>query len=184
MKRFGKEHPYERGQAICELVAGLLAMGCVMIGVLAVALLGMQSIRNTVNARTLADRNSQSGKMDGKPEFIVDWGANLGVTLSGQGRARKGSLGDPGAFTEELTDNTALFHTHYLGTKAPYADNPLQVKESSLFISAANLTFGSSVRQNVMQEYGHFDAVSILRSLQMPSDFILREDICMPLNPQ
>lgn len=184
MKRFGRDHVYERGQAVCELVAGLLGLAFIMIGVLAVALLGMQSIRNTVNARTMADENSLRGNREGNPRFIVDWNQNLSVTLSGRGRARYGSLSDPGAFTEELTDNTSHFHTHYLGTRSAYADNPFQLKESNLFVSAADLTFGSAVRQNVMQEYRHFDASSILRAFQMPSDFVLREDICMPLNPQ
>lgn len=184
MRNFSKNHSRERGQAICELVAGLLGVACIMIGLLAVALLGMQSIRNTINARTLADENSMRGSRTGSPRFIVDWYQNLSVTLSGNGKARYGHLGNPSAFTAELSDNKSFFYTRYLGTRAPYAENHFRIVDSDLMISAADLTFGSSIRQNVMQEYRHFDAVSILRALRLPSDFILREDICMPLNPQ
>jgi hypothetical protein len=179
-----KKYPFERGQALCELVAGLLGLCFVMIGILGAALLGMHSIRNTIQARTLADENSRKGSRQGNAKFIVDWNRNLSVTLSGKGHARYGNLGDPGAFTEELSDNTKRFHTHYLGTKAPYAENAFSLIESDLLISAADLTFGSAVRTDVLQEYKHFDAVSILKSLGLPHDFVLREDICMPLNSQ
>ena len=180
----GKNHKYERGQAVCELVAGLLGLCFVMIGILAVALLGMHSIRNTIQARTLADEHSRNGTRKDSTKFIIDWGRNISVVLSGKGHANYGNLSDPGAFTEELSDNTSTFHTHYLGTKAPYAENPVTLVESDLMISAADLTFGSAVRENVLQEYKHFDAYTILKSLGMRYDFVLREDICMPLNPQ
>ncbi|MBO5723571.1 MAG: hypothetical protein J6S58_01950 [Lentisphaeria bacterium] len=179
-----KKHSHERGQAVCELVAGLLGLCIIMIGLLALALLGMHAIRNTIQARTLADEYSRNGRQHSTARFILDWGSSRSVVLSGKGKARYSSLHDPGAFTEELSDNTFKFHTHYLGTKAPYAENSFDLVESNLMVEAARLTFGSSVQGDVLQQYRHFDAVSILKSLGLPCDFTLKEDICMPLNSQ
>lgn len=184
MKNIHRAYKYQRGQAISELVVGLLGLSFVMIGVLVVALLGMQGIRNTIDARSLADEYSLKGNQKGNARFIVSWKNSPYVSFGSNDHATRGNLSDPGAFTEELTDNKGAFHTHYLGTKAPYAENPFQLIESSLMVDGANLTFGTAIQENVLQKYKHFDAESILRSLGFPSGFVLREDICMPLNPK
>ena len=51
----------ERGQALAELAAGLIALCAVIIGVLAIALVGMEGIRNTIKTRQTADQCARSG---------------------------------------------------------------------------------------------------------------------------
>ena len=176
---------YERGQAIGELMIGLIGFCAVMIGLLAVALLGMTGVRNTIAAREKADRCSMSGIENGSPEEISTWNNGPdGLPFTQDDVRVKGVSVNPEFFLGELTDHSGTFRTAQLA-QTEYAENSLESKvaESLLFLSAARLTSAREVVADPLSLYRHFDAARILRAFGFTSVFTVEDTISMPVNP-
>ena len=178
-----KSRKTERGQAIGELAVGLLGLCFVMVGVLAMAMLGMTGIRNAVEARTQAEEYSISGNQTGNVQHITDWTDPDGLPFTADDTPRTAAFPNAVTFTRELADNTGNFRTAYLA-KTSYADHAFESKyvESNLFLSAARLTMSEKIVSDPLSRYRHFDAARILRAFGMPYSFTIRDRICMPVN--
>lgn len=175
----------ERGQALGELTISMIAMCAVAIGILMIACLGMNGIRNAISAREKADHYSFRGHLNGSPQNISTWSAgNDGLPFTNDDTPVRGSSPNPDDFLGELTDNTGEFKTARLA-QTEYAEHAFESKvlESNLFLSAAGLTLVEEVISDPLSLYRHFDAARILRALGFTSVFTLRDFIAMPVNP-
>ena len=104
----------ERGQALAELVIGMIGMCSVMIGVMVIAVLGMAGIRNAVKAREKADLYSIRGIENGSPTDISTWKDGLDkLTFTNDDIRVSGTAPKPDIFLAPLTDNTGDFQQCY-----------------------------------------------------------------------
>ncbi len=174
----------ERGQALGELTISLIGLCAVMIGMLTIACLGMNGIRNTIAARGQADKFSFSGIEKGSPDNISTWKyGSDGIPFTNDDHQVRGSSPNSEIFLGELTDNSGIFKTGQLA-QTRYAEHAIESKvlESDLLLSAAGLTQAEKVIEDPLSLYQHFDAVRILRALGMPTAFTIKDQICMPVN--
>ncbi len=174
----------ERGQALGELTISLVGLCAVMIGMLTIACLGMNGIRNTIAARGEADQSSFKGIENGSPDNISTWKyGSDGLPFTNDDHKLRGSSPNSEIFLGELTDNTGSFRTGQLA-QTQYAEHALESKvlESDLFLSAAGLTQAEKIIEDPLSLYEHFDAVRILRALGLPSVFTIKDKISMPVN--
>lgn len=174
----------ERGQALGELTISLIGLCAVMIGMLAIACLGMSGVRNTIAAREQADQLSFSGVENGSPDNISTWkNGSDGIPFTNDDHQVRGSSPNSEIFLGELTDNSGIFKTGQLA-QTQYAEHAFESKvmESDLFLSAANLTQAEKIIEDPLSLYEHFDAVRILRALGLPSAFTIKDKISMPVN--
>ena len=175
----------ERGQALGELTISLIALCSVMIGLLTIACLGMSGVRNVIAVREKADRNSFNGFENGSSRHLDTWKTGRdGLLFTNDDVQIRGSGPNSGKFLGELTDNTGLFSTSQLA-QTRYADHAFESKvvESGLFLSAANLTKAEQTVTDPLALYRHFDAMRIWRGMGFDGSFIIKDTICMPVNP-
>lgn len=174
----------ERGQALGELTISLIGLCAVMIGMLTVACLGMNGVRNTIAAREEADHYSFNSIKNGSPDHISTWekGAD-GIPFTNDDNQIQGASPNSEIFLGTLTDNTGTFKTAQLA-ETRYAEQAFEARvvESELLLSAANLTQAEKIISDPLSLYRHFDAARILRSLGFPSRFSIRDQISMPVN--
>lgn len=175
----------ERGQALGELTISLVAMCSVMIGLLTIACLGMSGVRNVIAVREKADRNSFNGFENGSPRNIDTWKTGSdGLLFTNDDIQVRGSGPNSGKFLGELTDNSGLFSTSQLA-QTRYAEHAFESKvlESSLFLSAANLTQAEQIVSDPLSLYRHFDAARIWRGMGFNAVFTIKDTVWMPVNP-
>ena len=176
----------EHGQAIGELMISLVGLCAVMAGILMISALGMQGIRNTIQVRGKADDYSARGTQTGSRLRHIDTWKNGedGLPFTNDDASRNGIAPAADLFLGELTDNTRTFKTAQLA-QTSYADHAFESKviESDLFLSAAHLTTASNTVNDPLNLYEHFNAGKLLRSFGIPSNFILKDSISMPVNP-
>ena len=176
----------ERGQALAELVIGMIGLCSVMIGVMVIAVLGMAGIRNAIKAREKADLYSIRGIENGSPTDISTWKDGQDkLTFTSDDVRVLGTAPKPDIFLGPLTDNTGTFNTALL-SKTPYSENAFESKviESELFLSAAHLTTAREIVNDPLTLYQHFDAARIMKSLGFSTNFTLIDSVSMPVNPQ
>lgn len=180
----------ERGQAITEMTIGLLGLSFVMIGVLLIALLGLENIRCTSRARTLADKNSVTGSSgDITAENLADWQWNDNLFLYKNGTKVTSSQLEGINFS--MLDELSTQGYDLRKDASKFTNNPFpNLAESSLFLDAADLTSGVDSKEDVLRN-NHFmmgpdetswnsDAVSLFLNGQ--KDFTLTGKIWMPKN--
>ena len=176
----------ERGQALAELVIGMIGLCAVIIGLLTIAVLGMAGIKNTIAAREKADLFSIRGQENGSPENIATWNKGRdNLSFTNDDARKMGTPPNAESFLGELSDNTKTFQTAML-SHTQYAENAFESKviESNIFLSAARLTAANEVISDPLTLYRHFDAARILKSLGLPSGFTIKDTISMPVNNQ
>lgn len=181
-----KKRKSEHGQALAELLAGMVGLCAVTIGVLTIAALGMAGIKNAITAREKADFNSFRGIENGSPTNIATWNKGLdGLSFTNDDARKNGSSPNSEIFLGELSDNTGSFKTAML-SRTDYAENAFESKviESDIFLSAANLTQAREIICDPLSLYRHFDAARVMRALGFTSNFTIIDTISMPLNPQ
>jgi len=174
----------EQGQALGELTISLVGLCAVMVGMLTIACLGMNGVRNTIAARTQADQFSFRGIENGSPDNISTWkNGSDGIPFTNDDVSLRGSSPNSEIFLGELTDNTGAFRTGQLA-KTSYSEHAIESKviESDLFLSSAKLTQAEKTIADPLSLYRHFDAARVLRALGFPSVFIIRDKISMPVN--
>lgn len=181
-----KKRRTERGQALAELVIGMIGLCAVTVGLLGIAVLGMSGIRNTITAREKADLNSIRGIETGSAENISTWGDGPDrLTFTNDDIRKSGTSPNSEIFLGELTDGSGQFKTGMLA-RTQYAEHAFesQVIESDIFLSAAHLTQAREAAANPLGRYRHFDAARIMKSLGFTTNFTIIDTISMPVNPQ
>lgn len=175
----------ERGQAIGELLIGLIGLCIVMIGLFMISGLGMVGVRNTIAAREDVDRYSLHGETQGQGHVraIDTWATGQdGLRFTYDDTASAASTVEVGAFLRELQSNSGIFSTSQLA-KTPYSEQALDTRfrESELFLSAANLTASRKVVHDPLSVFEHFDAMRILRALGIASTLSVVDQLAMPV---
>lgn len=175
----------ERGQAIGELMIGLIGLCIVMIGLFMISGLGMVGVRNTIAAREEVDRRSMHGETQGQGfvRSIDTWSVGFdGLRFTNDDTSSPAGSVEVGAFLRELQSNSGIFSTSQLA-KTPYSDQALDTrfKESELFLSAANLTASRKVVTDPLAVFEHFDAMRILRALGIASSLSVIDQLAMPV---
>ena len=181
-----RQRKYQHGQAIGELLIGLIGMCAVTIGLLVIAVLGMSGIRNIITAREKADKYSLSGIENGTAANIETWTiGNDGLQFTNDDVKKSGAAPKSELFLGELADNTGRFKTAML-SNTKYAENAFESKvvESNLFVSAARLTSAREIVSDPLSLYQHFDAARIMRALGFTSTFTISDTISMPVSPR
>ena len=174
----------ERGQALAELAAGLIALCAVIIGVLAIALVGMEGIRNTIKTRQTADQYSMNRIKTGNPEHITSWVDPDQLLFTNDDYPRVNNFPDATEYTSEMISTDKTFRLDSLSTVKYIAHNiPNRYIESRLFLSAADLTVARKQNNDPLEKYYFFDAQRILKALGLPTFFTIKDEIAMPINP-
>ena len=174
----------ERGQAMAELIIGMVGLCAVTIGLMVVAVLGMSGIRNAISAREKADKNSISGIENNTAQNIATWQDGPdGLTFTNDDVCKNGTAPNSDIFLGELKDNTGSFSTSMM-SKTEYSEHAFESKviDSDIFLSAARLTTVREVVTDPLLLYKHFDAARIMRALGFTSNFTLIDSISMPVN--
>ncbi|MBO4647201.1 MAG: hypothetical protein J5806_03490 [Lentisphaeria bacterium] len=175
----------ERGQAIGELLIGLIGLCIVMIGLFMISGLGMVGVRNTIASREEVDRYSMHGESQGQGYLraIDTWNTGRdGLRFTNDDSSSAAGTVEVGAYLRELQSNSGIFSTSQLA-KTPYSGQALDTrfKESELFLSAANLTASRKVVTDPLAVYEHFDAMRILRALGIASSLSVVDQLAMPI---
>lgn len=157
----------ERGQAIGELMIGLIGLCIVMIGLFMISGLGMVGVRNTIAVREEVDKYSMHGETHDE----------------GHLKAVDGDV-EPGPFLEELKSGSGNFATYELASR-DYSGQMLntRVSESSLLFSAAHLTASRKVVSDPLSIFEHFDAIRVLSAFGIASSLSVTDQLAMPVNP-
>src|SRR3989339_1675061 len=68
-----KDRKFEKGQAITEMVIGLIAIMTVFLGLLFMATVGIANIETMLDARSQADQDAYNGTVDPQGISIREW---------------------------------------------------------------------------------------------------------------
>jgi|GEM_PF-2608569 len=176
----------ERGQAIGELMIGLIGLCIVMIGLFMISGLGMVGVRNTIAVREEVDKYSLQGENHGQGyvRAIDTWRTGGdGLRFTNDDTSSAAQTVEVGAYLRELQSNSGEFSTSLLA-KTPYSDHApdTRFKESELFLSAADLTASRKVVTDPLSVFEHFDAMRVLRAFGIASTLSVVDQLAMPVN--
>jgi len=177
----------ERGQAIGELLIGLIGLCIVMIGLFMISGLGMVGVRNTIAVRKEVDKYSLQGETrgEGNVRAIETWNTGRdGLRFTNDDTFSVDGAAEVRAYLPELQSNSKVFSTSQLA-KTSYSGCALDTrfKESELFLSAADLTVSRKVVTDPLSVFAHFDAMRILRAFGIASTLSVVDQLVMPVNP-
>lgn len=178
----------ERGQAIAELVAGLIGISFVVLGILAMSMLGISGIKNLISARKGAEENMAWNMAGGNGgQHITEWrnvrqGEGDGIQFTRDDEAFASGTPDSTLFMDNLKDNTGTFSTALL-LNTNYADGAFddKIEMSNLFVSAAGLTSARLTDSNPLGKYQFFDLQRIMNSFGIKGNFTVDDTVFLPV---
>jgi hypothetical protein len=186
----------ENGQAITEMTVGLVALMAVFLGMLAIGALAVVNVQTLISARGEADERAVNGVLSESGRSIIEWSYGTdGLLFTADDRAVRGGSQPLISFRGELvSDLTTDENESYIFNPAnldgrgdsytPRYNFALGLPDLDLFISAANLTSGTTTVADPMGERGlGLDVQRGFQSLVFdgrPFDFSIRETVYMP----
>ncbi len=182
-----KSRAGERGQAVTELVVSLIGILVVFLGLLLISALGIENVRNVIEARAAADRAASSGYVGGdRGQYIIDWDYGpdgIPFTADDVPNTAVSSQGD--VFIPQLTDSSGEFSlvsslngSSYVNPRNNFAPDLSAV---NLFTVAATLSSGTETQNDPLSERGLSDLKEAVRRFLTGGDFHLEDTAYMPL---
>lgn len=160
----------EKGQAITEMVIGLLGMLTVFLGLLFVAAMGIENIDGMLMARRTADENVVNGAAPGGGTAIVEWlKGNDMLAYTGDDTANTGTGELSSTYTSQLTadyDSQSISFNDpvTIGTYSVTSELA-NIPDGSLFLWAARLTEGQYSNADPLDSRNLNDLKGAFRSL-------------------
>ncbi|OGV35393.1 MAG: hypothetical protein A2020_06580 [Lentisphaerae bacterium GWF2_45_14] len=181
-----KERKGQSGQAIAELITGILAIATVFLGMLFVSAMGLGNIENLISARSSADLTACSEESSGNSGAVslVGWNTgNDGLYFTPDDEQLGGGEGDGVSFVNQLVSESPeydLSNSVSVGTSnytSPFCD----LDVDPLFVNAGGLVSASATDSDPLGSRGLSDLKGAFQFLvESDLDISLSETVYMP----
>jgi len=174
----------EKGQAITELLASVVAIMAVFLGLLFISALGIENIQCMINARANADTNAANGLIDDSGNPIREWSAGddgLHFTADDSSTA---SDADAFAIVANEMSSTDGSFSLISGLNNDYViyNFVASLPVTPLFLNAANLTSSTETQADPLGARQLGDLKGAFRSLILNEpDFAISQTVYMPI---
>lgn len=180
----------QRGQAITELVVSLMAILSVLLGLLLISALGIESVRNVMKSRELADNNASNGRIveGDRGRTIRQWNYGNDEIPFTTDDSPDSFMSDDGQFylphlvttNGELDMNSSFGNTSYLENGNNFAK---ELSVTDIFVTAATLSVGKGTQKDPLGERGLGDLKTAIKRLIINTDFELKDTSYVPSRP-
>jgi len=175
----------QEGQAVAELLIGILAVAAAFLGLLFISALGLVNIENLVTARSSADLLSLAEpEGDSGATALVGWeSGNDELYFTPDDKRMSGGEGDGNFFINQLISTDAGYDlTQPVEIGAGSYSRPFKRQETDqLFVSAAGLVSATQSESDPLAARGLSDLKDAFKFLlEYDPDFNLTETVFMP----